>query len=67
MTKKHFIALADTLRIELKGELHPEDFQMVCNCLSGFCKSQNSSFKQERWIGYINGWCGPNGGRIKGQ
>lgn len=34
--------------------------------LADFCKSQNGAFKRDRWIAYINGECGPNGGEVKG-
>ncbi len=33
--------------------------------LGDFCRSQNGQFKRERWLAYINGDCGPNGGKIK--
>jgi len=35
------------------------------DALADFCQSQNSRFNHERWIGYINGKCGPNGGTVK--
>lgn len=66
MTKLHFIALADTLK-----ELCPErgtgasaQWERTVDKLADFCKAQNSRFDRERWIDYINGDNGPNGGRI---
>ena len=57
MTKKHFIALADTIRC---SSIKFSDKQI--EELARFCKSQNSNFCTELWIGYIKGENGPNGG-----
>lgn len=63
MTKKHFIALADWIK-EHKG--YSDGFnQSIIDSLANFCKSQNPRFNRERWIDYINGKCGKNGGRVK--
>ena len=66
MTKKHFIALADVLRT-----IKPTDksFQRMqwnidVNALADFCYSQNPNFNRSRWMGYIAGECGPNGGKV---
>lgn len=77
MTKKHFIDLADWLRMpgmipasvrEALGD-HPELLQPVMDAvtrdLARFCKEQNVRFDRERFIGYVKGECGPNGGRVK--
>lgn len=87
MSKKHFIALADTLQrlfatIEKKSENVPtrdgDGYQtegrsmievaevryLVERELSGFCSDQNGRFDRERWLGYIAGECGPNGGKL---
>lgn len=37
---------------------------MVVAMLADFCQSQNGNFMRDRWIGYINGENGKNGGRI---
>ena len=58
MTKQHFIALADAVR----GEGFTEAQLAV---LAAFCKRQNFRFLRDRWLGYIKGECGPNGGRVK--
>ena len=59
MTKKNFIALADTIT------LHQEAAQ-ACNApdskftysqiqaLADFCAAQNPNFNRARWISYIN-------------
>jgi hypothetical protein len=41
-----------------------EAFQVVVNRLADFCKNQNSRFDRERWLSYIAGECGPNGGKV---
>lgn len=78
MTKKHFIALADALRNtrpSSTGPLNSIDTAMAIarenqwcldrDAVADFCYSQNRAFNRERWIDYINGECGPNGGAIK--
>jgi hypothetical protein len=37
----------------------------IADELADYCKSQNGAFNRERWMAYINGECGPNGGAIK--
>ena len=76
MTKKHFIELADWLRMpgmipasvrEALGD-HPELAEAVMEAitrdLARFCKSQNGRFDTARFIGYVRGECGPSGGRV---
>ena len=66
MTKKHFIALADMIRY---ANAQPGNYQLfsppVLHYLADFCWSQNPSFKKQRWLDYIDGKCGPNGGKIE--
>lgn len=66
MTKKHFIALADTIRYQnerrASAGLPPAFDVPAIDYLAGFCQDQNPSFNKTRWINYINGKCGPNGG-----
>jgi hypothetical protein len=60
MTKKHFIALADHIR------LSPVPFtERQIEILADFCQSQNGGFLRGRWLDYIAGECGPNGGKVK--
>lgn len=70
MTKKHFIALADAIR---KQNAHGcSDASQTgwtaytadqIETLADFCKAQNSNFNRERWLGYIAGTNGKNGGK----
>jgi hypothetical protein len=60
MTKKHFIALADAIRINGLGTMFTD---YVVDVLADFCQTQNRNFNRERWIAYIKGECGPNGGK----
>lgn len=80
MTKKHFIALANTVMeskpvdnsgpdtsdytkgMELGRKMQ---WEFMRERLAEFCKSQNSNFMMDRWVDYINGECGPNGGKVK--
>ena len=64
MTKKHFIALADHIRIFNRHEDEPFTARQLKE-LACFCQYQNPQFNQERWLDYIAGECGPNGGTIK--
>jgi hypothetical protein len=44
----------------VSGQFFSEDHLQT---LADFCKSQNPSFDREKWLGYINGDNGPNGGK----
>lgn len=68
MSKKDFIALADAIRehnetLQRYGngrftQFTPDQIETIAR----FCESQNSNFKRDRWLSYIAGECGPNGG-----
>jgi hypothetical protein len=58
MSKKDFIALADALR----GKNIPLD---VLEAIMEFCEKQNPRFMRDRWLGYLRGECGKNGGKVK--
>lgn len=58
MTKKNFIALADMIRSNIKW-FTPIEIQL----LASFCEEQNPRFNRERWLGYIAGSNGKNGGK----
>lgn len=75
MSKKHFIALADMVRRQkpsmasktggpndmyLDGRM--AEWEIMRDALAEFCAQQNYTFKRKRWLAYINGECGPNGG-----
>lgn len=61
MSKKNFIALADYLR-DANGYCEPFTPAQLEH-LANFCHSQNCAFKRERWLSYIAGKCGKNGGK----
>ena len=69
MSKKDFIALADSIREHNRVIIHSDEHFTAqhLDTLASFCKSVNSNFKRERWLSYIAGECGPNGGDIKGR
>ena len=66
MTKQHFIALADSLRSHnAKGD-HVNPFREdQIEALADFCAAQNPAFNRNRWLAYVAGDCGPNGGKLK--
>lgn len=66
MTKKHFIALADYIRehnriAQFNTALSKYDHGHI-EGLASFCKAQNPDFNRDRWLDYVAGKCGPNGG-----
>ena len=72
MSKKHFIALADAIREHNRGvaaSIDADEAQMFgpeqLDTLADFCMRQNGNFKRERWLAYIVGECGKNGGQRK--
>lgn len=78
MTKKDFIALADLLKHNKPTGSHggqsafAEGFEKgrlahwnrTVEVLADFCQAQNSQFNRVRWLGYIDGENGPNGGTL---
>ena len=75
MSKKHVIALADMIRehnafIEAhcteghNPHSHPF-YRDHREALADFCAAQNPLFNRERWLDYIAGKCGKNGGKVK--
>ncbi len=69
MSKKDFIALADTMRDFLATNAGREMDEHSQNVLLQhkvwFCEGQNPNFMRDRWLGYIAGTCGPNGGTVR--
>ena len=67
MTKKHFIALADMFKTFQKSDLPTSGLYIkhddVVSKVADFCAAQNPQFNRERWLGYIAGENGQNGGR----
>ena len=67
MTKQHFIALADKIK-RANGSGFPTAYKFSeeqINYLADFCQEQNPNFNRERWLSYIKGECGSNGGKVK--
>jgi hypothetical protein len=67
MTKKDFIALADMIRHHNQFNTHNPFSPAQVKRLADFCKSTNSNFMKDRWLDYIAGNCGKNGGAVKKQ
>ncbi len=65
VTKKHFIALADAIKDHNKQfDQHGDGFNdKYLETLADFCSAQNPNFNRERWLGYIAGTNGKNGGK----
>lgn len=61
MGKKDFIALADLVRAEGRDVFSARAIE----ALAGFCKRQNPNFNRKRWLAYVYGLGGPNGGAVK--
>ena len=74
MTKRQFIALADVMRkLKPTDPEHPdspvfmgqyEQWVNTRDTLADFCAQQNDQFDRERWLGYIAGTNGKNGGKV---
>lgn len=60
MSKKHFIYLAEC--IKANREYFSDE---AIDALIGFCRHFNGQFKTERFLVYLNGDCGPNGGKVQ--
>lgn len=65
MTKRHFIALADKIKAHNSYMNRTRFTQDQIDTLAGFCMDNNPRFDYSRWLDYIEGKCGPNGGKIK--
>ena len=64
MTKKHFIALADVIKKYNRAPLYPAFTEQHIAVLASFCEDQNPAFDRGRWLGYIAGINGKNGGKV---
>lgn len=63
MSKKQFIALADTIIREntFGVPFYPRQIE----ALADFCAAQNPAFNRQRWLDYLAGNRGPGGGKVK--
>ena len=59
MSKKDFIALADFMR---ENWPYSGTEQQQNETMAEFLQMQNPRFKRDRWLGYIAGTNGKNGG-----
>ena len=76
MSKQDFIALADVVRGINPGANCPTwqnldkhaglrfQWEWTVKELADFCAAQNPRFNRARWLDYIAGKCGPNGGKL---
>lgn len=78
MSKKHFIALADVLKVLRTRYQQADSSALICtsggvmldaveSAMADFCAQQSSQFNRAVFVGYINGTNGPSGGAIKGK
>jgi hypothetical protein len=70
MTKKHFIELANAIRFHNENaggaiESASKFDSVQLETLADFFESVNPAFNRNRWLDYIAGNCGPNGGKSK--
>lgn len=77
MTKKDFIKLADVLRRTKPDLPDPPkhwtigetfcfaQWKLDLTQIGDFCKASNPRFNRQIWLDYIDGKCGPNGGKLK--
>ena len=62
---------AAILKALLNGPYVDQDTKVRCirNAVAAeiadFCRSQNPRFNRDRWLDYIAGECGPNGGAVR--
>lgn len=67
MSKKHFIALADALKVIRPSADNIDrvvQWEKTVTAIADVCESENHAFNRVRWVNYILGKCGPNGGRV---
>ena len=70
MTKQHFIALADSIRQNNSAAVATRNAHLSFDThhlgvLADFCAAQNPAFNRSRWLAYVAGDCGPDGGKLK--
>lgn len=63
MTKKNFIALAEALLDATSKGVYFSHTQI--EVLARFCQEQSPNFNRSRWLGFIAGTNGKNGGKVR--
>lgn len=67
MTKKNLIALADAIREHNNTKKSTRFFNEQLESIADALAAMNPQFKRERWLGYIAGTNGSNGGQKEHQ
>lgn len=75
MSKKDFIALADSIKLHnsletvssVRGAASEKFTNLQVLTLANFCARSNPHFDRAKWLGYLNGENGPSGGAVKGK
>lgn len=65
MTKQDYIKLADALRDDVEWQRQNIPYCFKPDLLDALCimlQRDNPNFRARRFVGYVNGECGPNGG-----
>ena len=69
MTKKDYIRFADRLRgVKAELKLFKEPEHVYLRMLEELCwmfAADNPRFERVTFLGYLNGTCGPSGGKVK--
>jgi len=65
LTKQTLIELADLVASlePMRTSREHKQWEHTRDALANFCAGNNPRFMRSRWLGYIAGECGPNGGR----
>ena len=64
ITKKQIIEIADTIKDIARDADGLIELSLVVDKFADYLAAQNPNFKRERFIAYVNGECGPNGGMV---
>jgi hypothetical protein len=68
MTRKEIVRLAELIRYynvqnTCMGGRAFDTLQI--NMLANFCRESNPQFDRNKWLSFIDGKCGPHGGKVK--
>ena len=64
ITKKQIIKIADTIKDIARDADGLIELSLVVDKFADYLAAQNPNFERERFIAYVNGECGPNGGAV---